>query len=620
MIAMSRGAVGAGLPVVPAGQPAGATGAGPLPAGDAGITAFDQSFDDAFRQLTGTLLATAAGAGVAASGRVAVTPVDESPVEGAEHADAAIVDAAVVFMPPPVPVIVPAPVPVPVDGDGGDEVSGEAVGEPVAAAGTIDVPLAGTDVPAERRWTVSPGPAPSGLPAFEESAIDPAEDEVVAAAPAGPHPAPTAPASDRFAPTAAPVTRPGRDLTPNPRVADDTATVDAEAPSTRHQVLDVAAPRPAHAVAMPAATSRVNADASPAATARVAVEATPANTANVTPEVTTAATAPAAVEAPATDVAASMPSGPAAPGPAAAPLAPRAAALQRALARRADAAHGATTPSGLAAQVARAVGDGADVPETTSTTPGRQVETPALIRALGRATAFVPVADPAARQTLPTPSPAPGTAAQAPAHDAVLAGSARLPGWRAMGAAAFGDLAALAEGPRPATLSTPGLATMLLPVGAETARVRDILLPTIEAPVTLPHDASAAEPVHTQIVKSMRLQWSGGGGEARVSLRPEYLGEVVAKITVQDGVVTATLHADTPEVRRAIEAQAATLRDALVEHGLRLDKVVVAEPDTARESGDRRSRGRQPQPQPQSPSRFRRRSTEPGATFDVPTE
>ncbi len=81
-------------------------------------------------------------------------------------------------------------------------------------------------------------------------------------------------------------------------------------------------------------------------------------------------------------------------------------------------------------------------------------------------------------------------------------------------------------------------------------------------------DPTTAESVHSQIVKSIRLQWSGGLGEARVTLKPGYLGEVVASIKVEHGVVTATLQSDTPEVRRWMESHTATLRDALVEHGL----------------------------------------------------
>jgi flagellar hook-length control protein FliK len=86
-------------------------------------------------------------------------------------------------------------------------------------------------------------------------------------------------------------------------------------------------------------------------------------------------------------------------------------------------------------------------------------------------------------------------------------------------------------------------------------------------------------------------------------------------------VVTATLHADTPEVRRMLETQTASLREALVEHGLKLDKVVIAEPETpSGQQGDRRSRGRQPQPESSRPKPRRARDDGDGATFELRTE
>ena len=129
---------------------------------------------------------------------------------------------------------------------------------------------------------------------------------------------------------------------------------------------------------------------------------------------------------------------------------------------------------------------------------------------------------------------------------------------------------------------------------------------------------AADDPVHAQIVQSLRVQWAGGAGEARVRLRPEYLGNVVATIKVEQGTVTATLQADTPEVRRWMEANTQSLREGLVEHGLKLDRLVVLSEPTRGESADSRHgrpRGRQPhQPQPQP---RRPRPADANATFDL---
>jgi flagellar hook-length control protein FliK len=188
--------------------------------------------------------------------------------------------------------------------------------------------------------------------------------------------------------------------------------------------------------------------------------------------------------------------------------------------------------------------------------------------------------------------------------------------WKAAAAAARSDDAA----PRTADLpraSAPA-ASPVVTAPFEPALLRDLAVRAPEVAPAMPGETAAPEPVHAQIVKSIRMQWAGGAGEARVSLKPEYLGEVVASIKVEAGVVTATLQADTAEVRRLLEAQTTSLREALSEHGLKLDRLVIAEPDTpAGPSGDRRSRGRQPQP---PPSRPRRRQAPDERTFDLNTE
>ncbi len=125
--------------------------------------------------------------------------------------------------------------------------------------------------------------------------------------------------------------------------------------------------------------------------------------------------------------------------------------------------------------------------------------------------------------------------------------------------------------------------------------------------------------MHSQIVKSIRMQWSGGSSEARVLLKPGYLGEVHATLKVEQGVVTATLHADTPEVRRWMESHTSTLRDALAEHGLKLERLTIAEPERQASQGERHARPRQRQ-QDSSRQRARRQTAEPGSLFDVTPE
>ena len=178
-----------------------------------------------------------------------------------------------------------------------------------------------------------------------------------------------------------------------------------------------------------------------------------------------------------------------------------------------------------------------------------------------------------------------------------------------------------AEGGRRA-LTGPAMAATIMPALGGDLRVGSGLGPSARPDATGGATLTAAEgaDVSAQLVQSIRVQWSGGAGEARVRLRPEHLGEVVAIIKVEQGAVTATLQAERPDVRRWLEAHTQTLREGLVEHGLKLDRLVVltepARGDT-RDDPQGRARGRHPQQPQQRPRRPRRDDS--GATFDLNT-
>ncbi len=175
-------------------------------------------------------------------------------------------------------------------------------------------------------------------------------------------------------------------------------------------------------------------------------------------------------------------------------------------------------------------------------------------------------------------------------------------------------------GPRPLTLSS--LATAMMPPLGSDLRVGSGLGPSarLDTPTLDTLTPAEGDDVRAQLVQSIRVQWTGGAGEARVRLRPEHLGEVVATIKVEQGAVTATLQAERPDVRRWLEAHTQTLRDGLVEHGLKLDRLVVLTEPARGESRDDthgRPRGRhpqQPQPRPRRP-----RADDGGATFELNT-
>ncbi len=115
--------------------------------------------------------------------------------------------------------------------------------------------------------------------------------------------------------------------------------------------------------------------------------------------------------------------------------------------------------------------------------------------------------------------------------------------------------------------------------------------------------APREQDVAMQIVQSLRLQFRDGIGEAVLKLKPEHLGSVAISLRVENGGIKANVQADMPAVRQWLESQQDTLRSALAEHGLRLDRFDV-EPDGQRQAShedprERSPRKRQPQRGPQ---------------------
>jgi flagellar hook-length control protein FliK len=106
----------------------------------------------------------------------------------------------------------------------------------------------------------------------------------------------------------------------------------------------------------------------------------------------------------------------------------------------------------------------------------------------------------------------------------------------------------------------------------------------------------ADEDVARQIVQAVHLQWRNGIGDARLTLQPEYLGEVVISLRVEGGAVTATVHAAEPEVRAWMQAHEPLLKQGLANQGLVLDQLSVT--DEREDRGDAREGSRQSPEQP----------------------
>ncbi len=543
----------------PAGPGAGLPVAAAAAVPPAGLAAADQAFDDVFRQLTGSLLTTSAEAGEALA---------EADLDGAIDGDAVEADPAADVLPfgvVPVPVTFTLPAagaPAPVEAGGGEHVDGERTGAAAtSAAAAVTPPAAPGGAPVEGDLVPAGG-------ALETAAAE--DSDVLAAL--------TLPAEGAGTAT------PAAEAEAHVRGLDRRRGM-RETPA-RARTFDTAA------------AGSTDTTGTPPTNATTATSAGPVNAGTAG---TPSAAAP--VEGAAAGTPREMPA-----------TAERAYALQRALARQQDTTHRDGAAPGLAAQVAQtgaATGGGTDNggDGEPSKKQGRT-----WTSTVAPGTAIPTMAAPGA------PAAAPGVVPAASQGEAVVPGPAANTAWRtAFASSALADLAGSA------VESTRGAAATglmgVLPPAVELAALRERGPLVVDTPLAMPElDAATGEAVHTQIVKSLRMQWTGGIGEARVTLRPEYLGEVTATIKVEQGVVTATLQADTPEVRRWMESHTATLRDALVDHGLKLDRLTVGEPDRQAAQGDRHGKPRQ-QPRDQAPRpRARREASETDVPFEVTTD
>jgi Flagellar hook-length control protein FliK len=113
----------------------------------------------------------------------------------------------------------------------------------------------------------------------------------------------------------------------------------------------------------------------------------------------------------------------------------------------------------------------------------------------------------------------------------------------------------------------------------------------------------------TQIVQALKMVWQGDGGEARIRLRPEHLGDLTIALRVEGGAVSAHLVASAPEVRQWIEANEAVLRQSLQQHHLELERLVVTDGDAHADTTPHREHSGEPRERPKRQSGHRGQPT-----------
>lgn len=89
--------------------------------------------------------------------------------------------------------------------------------------------------------------------------------------------------------------------------------------------------------------------------------------------------------------------------------------------------------------------------------------------------------------------------------------------------------------------------------------------------------AKAADPAEIvkQIVEKLKVDFRQDVTEIKLTLKPESLGDVSLKISVQNGVVTAQFTAESQRVKEIIESNFAELKNSLNEKGVQVSELTV---------------------------------------------
>lgn len=131
----------------------------------------------------------------------------------------------------------------------------------------------------------------------------------------------------------------------------------------------------------------------------------------------------------------------------------------------------------------------------------------------------------------------------------------------------------------------------------ENVRVTEFVMQNAEPNSKSPTDSTPAasvsqirhqhhEPAEivAQISGRMKAEFNGKGGEVRMTLNPESLGQVKIEVSVEGGVVKANIMAENASVKSSIESNLSLLKTSLEGHGLRVDHLSV-EVDQRNENG-----------------------------------
>lgn len=78
-----------------------------------------------------------------------------------------------------------------------------------------------------------------------------------------------------------------------------------------------------------------------------------------------------------------------------------------------------------------------------------------------------------------------------------------------------------------------------------------------------------------QIVKKVEILNKASNSEMKIQLKPEFMGKMIIKIAVEDGIVTAKFITESQHVKQLLEANLGSLKQNLESQGLKVDRTEV---------------------------------------------
>lgn len=82
--------------------------------------------------------------------------------------------------------------------------------------------------------------------------------------------------------------------------------------------------------------------------------------------------------------------------------------------------------------------------------------------------------------------------------------------------------------------------------------------------------------IFEQLAKNVTVSIDGNNSQMKISLKPEALGEVMLKVTIEQGKVSTQMEVQQPQVKAVIEANLQVLRESLSSKGLVVDRIDIS--------------------------------------------